>query len=133
MNYQNFDQEIHALIAERGQSYYTNGHVKELKKNGEGWTATIEGSENYRTKIVGFEEISDWHCECPFDHGPICKHVAATLYAVRDAVTKDHEASAKARTILSTLSEEELQQIVFNQLDTNRPIRDIILSLDEEE
>ena len=36
--------------------------------------------------LEGHDVISQWHCTCPFEHGPVCKHIAAVLYAVRDEI-----------------------------------------------
>ena len=92
MHIQNFEEDIHALILERGWAYYDSGAVKALTENPEGWTAEVTGSEEemYRILIHGNTEIEDWHCECPYDHGPICKHVVAVLYAIKDETTPDH-------------------------------------------
>ncbi|MCB9286322.1 MAG: SWIM zinc finger family protein [Lewinellaceae bacterium] len=29
------------------------------------------------------EQVERWTCTCPYDYGPVCKHVAAALYEVR--------------------------------------------------
>ena len=81
-----FEEEVHFLIAERGKEYYDSNQVLMLQPTSEGWTAVIEGSETYQVLLEGHDVISQWHCTCPFGHGPVCKHVAAVMYAVRDAI-----------------------------------------------
>lgn len=81
-----FEDHLHVLIAERGRAYVDAGHVLMLEQTAEGWTAVIEGSESYQVLLVGHDVIQEWHCTCPFEHGPVCKHVAAALYAARDAI-----------------------------------------------
>ncbi len=81
-----FEEEIHFLIAERGKEYFDAHQVLMLEQTTEGWTAVIAGSETYQVLLEGHDVISQWHCTCPFEHGPVCKHIAAVLYAVRDEI-----------------------------------------------
>ncbi len=81
-----FEEEIHFLMAERGKEYFDAHQVLHLHQTPEGWTAAIEGNDEYQVLLEGHDVITQWHCTCPFEHGPVCKHVAAVLYAVRDAI-----------------------------------------------
>ncbi len=81
-----FEQEIHFLIAERGKEYFDAHQVLMLQQTSEGWTAVIEGSETYQVLLEGHDVITQWHCTCPFEHGPVCKHIAAVLYAVKEEI-----------------------------------------------
>jgi uncharacterized Zn finger protein len=81
-----FEDDVHFLITERGKEYYDAHQIRALTQTAEGWTATIEGNEEYHVLLVGHDVITHWQCTCPFEHGPVCKHVAAVLYAVRDAI-----------------------------------------------
>jgi len=81
-----FEEEVHFLMAERGKEYYDANLVLMLKQTQDGWTAVIEGNETYQVLLEGHDVITQWHCTCPFEHGPVCKHVAAVLYAVRDEI-----------------------------------------------
>lgn len=81
-----FEEEIHFLIAERGKAYFDAHQVKMLQQTDEGWTAVIEGTEPYQVLLEGHDVITQWHCTCPFEHGPVCKHIAAVFYAVDDHI-----------------------------------------------
>lgn len=81
-----FEEDVHVLIAERGKEYFDAQQVLMLKQTTEGWTAVIEGTETYQVLLEGHDIIAQWHCTCPFEHGPVCKHVAAVFYAVREAI-----------------------------------------------
>lgn len=81
-----FEEEIHILIAERGKAYFDAHQVHDLKETSEGWSATIQGTEPYHVLLEGHDVISQWHCTCPFEHGPVCKHIAAAFYAVKDQI-----------------------------------------------
>lgn len=83
---ENFEEEVHLLIAERGREYFDANQVALLKQTDDGWTASIEGSETYHVILEGHDVITDWNCTCPFEHGPVCKHVAAVFYAVREHI-----------------------------------------------
>jgi uncharacterized Zn finger protein len=90
---EHFEDAIHLLIAERGKEYVDAGHVRLLEETDEGWTAIIEGQETYEVLLKGHDKIHDWHCTCPFEHGPVCKHVAAALYVAREAVRLNRAAA----------------------------------------
>ena len=81
----NFESCVPYRILLCGEEYYEIGAVSELEEDSPGeWTATVEGTENYSVEIsMDGKEIKSWYCDCPYD-GEICKHVVATLLAIRD-------------------------------------------------
>jgi uncharacterized Zn finger protein len=89
-----FEEEVHFLITERGKEYFDAHQVLMLKQTIDGWTAVIEGNETYQVLLEGHDVITQWHCTCPFEHGPVCKHVAAVLYAVRDEIAINRASSS---------------------------------------
>ncbi len=116
MNYHNFEDDIHALVLELGREYFTNGAVRDLEQTDLGWRANVEGSEMYDVTLNGTEAVDASICNCPYDHGPVCKHVAATLYAVRENVLSDFEER------LDALSEEEIRKLVKDAVLGSRGI-----------
>ena len=108
-----FEEEIHFLIAERGKEYFDAHQVLMLQQTTEGWTAVIEGSETYQVLLEGHDVISQWHCTCPFEHGPVCKHIAAVLYAVRDEIQINRaNASGEIDQWIDGASHEVLRRIL---------------------
>jgi uncharacterized Zn finger protein len=83
MQYDTFTEEIHALILQRGREYFRQGAVRNLAETPEGWTAEVAGQETYHVAITGTKQPVEWYCDCPHDRGPVCKHVAAVLFAIR--------------------------------------------------
>lgn len=83
---ENFEEAVHFLITERGKEYFDANQVMMVKQTMDGWTAVIDGSETYQVLLVGHDVITDWHCTCPFEHGPVCKHVAAVFFAAREHI-----------------------------------------------
>ena len=81
----NFENFVPYKIWMRGEEYYETDAVSELEEISPGeWTATVEGTDDYNVEIsMDGNEIESWYCDCPYD-GEICKHVVATLLAIRD-------------------------------------------------
>ena len=81
-----FESEIDEVIVDRGLSYWENGNVLELEQIGNGeFEAIVSGSEDYQVNIKLIRNIiQDFNCDCPYDMGPVCKHVVAVLYALRE-------------------------------------------------
>jgi uncharacterized Zn finger protein len=108
-----FEEEIHFLIAERGKEYFDARQVVKLEETSEGWTAMIEGSETYQVLLEGHDVITQWHCTCPFEHGPVCKHIAAVFYAVRDKIQVNiANASGEIDRWIDEASPEQLRRIL---------------------
>ena len=72
-------------ILDRGSGYYKAGRVHDLTETGSGYTALVQGSEEYRVEItVKDNNVRSMTCTCPYsEDGPRCKHMAAVLYAIK--------------------------------------------------
>jgi uncharacterized Zn finger protein len=81
-----FEEDVHLLITERGKEYFDANQVVMLKQTADGWSAMIEGTETYHVLLEGHDVIHGWNCTCPFEHGPVCKHVAAVFFAAREMI-----------------------------------------------
>lgn len=80
-----FEKNIDERIVKRGYTYFTDGLVQDIHHSKGNYEATVIGSDDYEVIIRiknGFIERYD--CDCPFDSGPVCKHVVAALFAIRD-------------------------------------------------
>ena len=82
----NFEKYVLPQILMRGEDYYESDAVLEIEEESPGeWIATVCGTENYEVTVsMEGNEIIAWECDCPYD-GNICKHVVATLLAIRDS------------------------------------------------
>lgn len=82
-------EEIKSMVSRQlfaqGEEYYEAGAVLGLTEDAPGeWTATVEGTEDYAVEVsIEGDEVTSWYCDCPHQ-GDICKHVVATLLAIRD-------------------------------------------------
>lgn len=141
----NFKQTISPEILERGRRYYNRGYVVDLSLDGEAeWSAVVEGTEPYDVQIIqgpGGELRTG--CTCPYDYGPICKHIAATLYAIEEAFPEYHSSRrpkpAKPRrtradrlqAALQAAPPEQLVKLLLELADADRDIMNrLLLRLD---
>ncbi len=114
-------------ILERGLDYYERGHVSALKKTETGYTAAVEGSEDYDVEIVFRDgEIYDMTCTCPYaEDGTYCKHMAAVLFEIEGGEPDGELAEVHSRHIQDP--EKELKDIV--EKIPAEDLQSIILSL----
>jgi hypothetical protein len=83
---QSFEVQISKTILERGKAYYDIGNVIEVQLfTKDIYKAEIEGTERYEVSVEVVQgEILEYACNCPYNRGPICKHVVASLYHLRE-------------------------------------------------
>lgn len=74
-------------ILERGRTYFEEGRVSDLERTEDGYTATVEGTEEYEVEILlDGNSLEDMLCDCPYaEGGNTCKHMAAVLFAISAA------------------------------------------------
>ena len=85
---QRFLNDVDSKIFRRGLDYYRSGMVECIDWHGSHATAEVSGSEEdpYLVEIDFSDdgEVEDWFCDCPYDWGPVCKHVVAALLALQE-------------------------------------------------
>lgn len=142
----NFESCVPYRILARGEEYYEIGAVSELEEDSPGeWTATVEGTENYSVEIsMDGKEIESWYCDCPYD-GEICKHVVATLLAIRDNEKKvNRSAFSKMKVeveeavvidetvdiqqLLSFVNPQELSQFIYEYASMHPEFKTALLN-----
>ncbi len=121
MKLDNFETEINPTILKRGIKYFDNHHVEGLAETISGvWKAEISGTEIYDVEVASSNQyISTWYCSCPYN-GPICKHVVATLYGIREiqATNTTNTKATKTKTTKSkaTKTAQPTQQAQLNKI-----------------
>lgn len=112
MNLDDFEEQIDPKIVDRGYGYFIDDHVEKLELFEEGaWLATVRGTESYRVELhadpANSLAITDWRCDCPYDYGPVCKHVVAVLYALaeRDNMEPDSPKKREQSTVKDNIRE----------------------------
>ncbi len=127
---ENFREWITPDILQRGHDYFNKNLIQNLDEIEDGrWQAEVEGSYLYEIEIYRSPDNSlEYYCNCPYDWGPVCKHVAAVLFAIEEMFPEYFEKSKKVRPprkkrktksekiddILQNISYEELVEIVKN-------------------
>ena len=77
-----FEEYIDEPILKRGLSFFKKGFVHEPAEVRPGdYETVVEGSEEYTVKLsISNGVIIEHSCDCPYDMGPVCKHVAAVIF-----------------------------------------------------
>jgi len=77
-----FELHIDETILNRGLQYYKKGLVNEPEEVAPGeYEAIVEGTEPYTVQLTIKNEVITEHlCSCPYDMGPVCKHVVAVIF-----------------------------------------------------
>jgi hypothetical protein len=85
----------------KGEEYYDD--VDDVVKIGNSYTATVYGSEEYEVMITDIEHQSPLaECDCPYDHGGICKHIVAVALNIIDGnFESDEEAETPSSASVS--------------------------------
>ena len=143
-----FEQVIDEAILKRGLSYFRKGRVYEPEEiSPDEFETIVEGSEDYvvRYKIKN-DIITEFVCSCPFDSGPVCKHVAAVIFYLhqdqlevnKKTVIKrnnQNQGPAKRKTIAEQINEmlekashEELRQFIRDTTESNASFRNAFLA-----
>lgn len=83
-----FEQYIDEVILKRGLTYFKNGHVNEPEEITPGkYEVVVEGTEDYTVQVqIENDTITDYLCTCPYDFGPVCKHLAAVIFYLQQEV-----------------------------------------------
>lgn len=113
-------------IWQRGQNYYLNGNILDIRYHGNCVTAEIEGTEIYNVSVTLDERtnrIEDFSCDCPYgEDGTPCKHLAALLCALEDTDGKSlkTETEPAFEQVVELLSTEQMRQLLvqFAQEDS---------------
>lgn len=76
-----FEQYIDPTILDRGHAYFSSGQVGEAEELYPGkFEATVFGSVPYTVRItLEGEYVTQYSCTCPYDYGPVCKHVVSLM------------------------------------------------------
>lgn len=143
-----FEQVIDKKILQRGLTYFKKGHVHELEEiSPNTYEAIVEGTEDYTVRLtVENNVVTDYRCDCPYDLGPVCKHVAAVILSLQEeelGLTKKAEKSKKTskpgtkrsksvatqiEELMDKASVEELKELIRTEATKNAIFRNHVLS-----
>lgn len=143
---QQFENYIDEAILKRGLSYFKKGAVSEVEQITEGqFEATVSGSEDYTVHLeIANGSVTEHWCDCPYDMGPVCKHVVAVLFYLQQEemefsqpvkkkrsparVSKKKTVEEQVRDLLGKLSPEDLKTFILEQCLNSPSMRQAFLS-----
>ncbi len=67
---------------DRGESYFENDSVRKIKRDGNTFTAKVDGSQRYTVSLTLNTTGPEFTCSCPYGLSGICKHSVALGLAV---------------------------------------------------
>ncbi|HUW07475.1 MAG TPA: SWIM zinc finger family protein [Williamwhitmania sp.] len=104
----------------------------------------MEGTEDYTVQLtLKNGVITEYVCDCPYDFGPVCKHVAAVIFYLQQDELELNKKTKRAKTgqaakrktvveqvneLLEKATHEELKQFVREKTAANPPFRNLFLS-----
>jgi len=138
----NFEESIDPAILRRGRSYHANGRVIGLSEIDTGsWQATVEGAYMYQVNVsIAPDGALDWSCDCPYEWGPVCKHVTAVLYGLEEASTlndatdpsapgRPRESRAdRVRDALDALSGDQIRDLLLESVLKDPELTNLVLA-----
>ena len=140
MKLKNFEKHVSPEITERGYDYFTSNCVDGLEKVSPGlWVAEVHGTEIYTVQVkMNQTAIKRWSCDCPYDFGPVCKHVVAVLYEIAEQANSGKEQKAgtkgkkaakdKIREIAEKVTKEELWNFVLDLSVSDRSFKNRLIA-----
>ena len=86
MDLGNWRDFFSSKIYKRGERYYEEGDVSDLKCTEKQITADVYGSDIYEVTIdLEDGQVEGMDCTCPYaEQGEYCKHMVAVLLAAED-------------------------------------------------
>lgn len=134
-----FEQLIDEKILKRGLSYFKNGRITDYTIISPGEYEThVSGTEEYTVQLkIKREIILEYNCDCPYDLGPVCKHVVASIfYLKRDGLnqqnpplTKKSKTTAQQlKEVLDKVTHKDLKEFILEQSINDKQFRNLFIS-----
>lgn len=141
-----FERFIDESVLKRGRAYFNKGLVTRCEEITPGkYEAVVAGTEDYTVRLnLTNGIIAECLCDCPYDMGPICKHIVAVCFHLRqdspnlkktDTRSNRSRKPAKRKTIadqanalLEKITHDELKQFTREAVERDRSFREMFLS-----
>ncbi len=138
-----FEQLIEEKILKRGLSYFKGDAITDFSEisNGE-YEALVSGTEEYTIQLkVSNNTITEHNCDCPYDMGPICKHIVAVIFHLQQDelelnqlnISKPKKEKTKSvaqqvKELLKVISHKELIEFVQENSKKDKKFRNYFLA-----
>lgn len=125
-------ENVSKKIIRRGKDYFLEGRVKDLHQENDRYLAKVEGNEIYDVSFsLNEDKLVSYSCTCPFP--ALCKHVAASLYALENIEDKKdpyEELTKKIKSLSFNNSFDEFYGLPYKiNVLANKLSRDEYISL----
>jgi hypothetical protein len=138
-----FEQLIDEIILKRGLSYFKGGAITDFSEisNGE-YEVIVSGTEEYTVQLeINNNIITEHNCDCPYDMGPICKHIVAVIFHLQQdklelnqpstskpIKKKTKSVSQQVKELLKEISHKELIEFVQENSKKDKKFRNYFLA-----
>ena len=111
-----FEQHIDETILKRGYQYFKKGLVNEPEEIGSGeYEAIVEGTSQYTVQLsIKNDVITEYVCSCPYELGPVCKHVVAVIFHLQQ---NELNLTVKAKKNKGEVKKTKKKKTVAEQVD----------------
>ena len=138
-----FEQLIDEKILKRGMSYFKGGAITDFSEMSMGkYEATVSGTEEYTVQLeISNNTIVEHNYDCPYDMGPVCKHVVAVIFHLQQDELKLNQANSpklkkkktkpipqQVKELLKTISHKELIEFVEENSKKDEKFRNYFLA-----
>lgn len=125
-------EQIRTLCTERsfecGWEYLRQGRVVKLERNENLITAVVLGTKQYHVEVRIHRQDVEASCTCAYDRGGCCKHIVATLLALRETDdelrTQEQQREARLGITLEKLCLDELKEFILSELKRDSYLRE---------
>ncbi len=112
-------------IYQRGLDYYRSNKIVRIERKNNDISAEVEGS-NGEIYVVSIDfdkngNVKYYDCDCPYDGGPICKHIVAVLLKLSE---DDVQYNLPLEEMLESLTKEKLIKIIVDLANKDSKIKD---------
>jgi hypothetical protein len=123
MNLDNFTKQIDFIIIERGLELYEQDLYSEFSKLGNTYSMVAHGTNDYTVfaTLDHVRNIKEYDCDCPYDYGPVCKHIVCLLFVIRENPLPENDAPGEENipspmeTIVRALDKTTLEDYLLKQ------------------
>jgi uncharacterized Zn finger protein len=137
-----FEQLIDESILKRGLTYFKGGAITDFLEisNGE-YEAIVSGTEEYTVQLeIKNNTVIKHNCDCPYDIGPVCKHVVAVIFylqqdklelnqsAITSPKKKTKSVNQQVKDLLKAISHNELIDFVAENSKKDKKFRNFFLA-----
>jgi len=138
-----FEQVIDEKVLKRGFSYFKDGAITDFSEISTGeYEAIVSGTEEYTIQLeISNNAITKHNCDCPYDMGPVCKHIVAVIFHLQQdglelnqpnstipKKKKTKPISQQVKELLKAISHKELIEFVQENSKKDKKFRNYFLA-----